>query len=120
MASTGIGDDSVRRNGLAAALDTAGWGLFFIWVGIAFWADVGWGAGLFAVGVIGLAMQTLRFFLDIPLDRFGLAVAVVFTLAGAWKLLDIQLPPDGLHAIWPAISLGVGVLLVVAAFRKGH
>jgi len=27
----------------AAMIDAAGWGLFFIWVGIAFLADVGWG-----------------------------------------------------------------------------
>ncbi len=33
-------------------LDAVGWGLFFIWIGVAFLADLGWGVGLIGVGVI--------------------------------------------------------------------
>ena len=41
-----------RRNKLCRKLDTIGWGLFFIWIGIAILADMGWGVGLIGVGVI--------------------------------------------------------------------
>lgn len=36
-------------------IDAIGWGLFFIWIGIAVLADVGWGIGLIGVGVLILA-----------------------------------------------------------------
>ena len=43
-----------RRRHMARKLDAVGWGLFFIWVGIAFLADLGWGVGLVGVGVLGV------------------------------------------------------------------
>lgn len=44
------------RENLHRKLDAVGWGLFFIWIGIAILADVGWGIGLIGVGllIIGL------------------------------------------------------------------
>jgi len=41
-----------RRNVSHKKLDAAGWGLFFIWTGIALFTNVGWGAGLLGVGII--------------------------------------------------------------------
>jgi len=41
-----------RRKKLRRKLDAIGWGIFFIWVGIALLADVGWGVGCIGVGVI--------------------------------------------------------------------
>lgn len=37
-------------------LDAVGWGLFFIWIGIALLTDVGWGIGLIGVGVLILGL----------------------------------------------------------------
>lgn len=37
-------------------LDAVGWGLFFIWIGIAILIDVGWGIGLIGVGVLILGL----------------------------------------------------------------
>jgi hypothetical protein len=45
-------------------LDTLGWGLFFIWIGVAFLADVGWGAGLIGVGLIILGTLVAREYLS--------------------------------------------------------
>src|SRR5690348_6079792 len=39
---------------LAKKLSAAGWGAFFIWMGIAFLTNISWGAGLLGVGVIVL------------------------------------------------------------------
>jgi hypothetical protein len=44
--------ETARRRRLARRLDSLGWGLFFIWIGIAFLADVGWGVGFIGVGLI--------------------------------------------------------------------
>jgi len=44
----------------ASKFDAAGWALFFIWVGIAWLADFGWGIGLLGVAAITLGMQALR------------------------------------------------------------
>lgn len=43
---------NAKDRNLAAWLDAAGWALFFIWTGVAFLADLGWGVGLIGVGVI--------------------------------------------------------------------
>lgn len=38
-------------------LDAVGWGLFFIWIGIAILLDVGWGIGLIGVGVLIIGLR---------------------------------------------------------------
>jgi len=43
---------TTRRSKLRRKLDTVGCALFFIWIGIAILANVGWGVGLIGVGVI--------------------------------------------------------------------
>lgn len=56
---TGINNNqegkALRRKKLRRSIDAAGCGAFFIWAGIALWADVGWGIGLIGVGLIILA-----------------------------------------------------------------
>jgi hypothetical protein len=53
----------IQRRKLHRTLDAIGWGLFFVWTGTAFLADVGWGAGLIGVGVIILGMLAVREYL---------------------------------------------------------
>jgi len=54
---------TTRRNKMHRKLDAAGWGLFFIWIGIAVLSDVGWGVGLIGVGVIILGGLVAREYL---------------------------------------------------------
>ncbi len=43
MAADGPNDQGVESaHALARKLDTIGWGVFLIWIGIAFLADAGW------------------------------------------------------------------------------
>lgn len=44
----------------ARKYDTAGWALFFIWVGLAWMTDLGSGIGLLGIGVITLGGQAVR------------------------------------------------------------
>lgn len=54
---------NVQRK-LRRKLDAIGWGLFFIWIGIAILANVGWGFGLIGVGVIILGGFAAREYLS--------------------------------------------------------
>lgn len=106
-----------ERSATVQALDTAGWGLFFIWVGLAFLADLGWGVGLLGAGLIGLVMQGARRYRGLPFDGFGLVVSLLFVLAGGWELLGLRLGAGGLRGLLPGVSVVVGVLLLASALR---
>lgn len=71
-------------------LDAAGWGLFFIWMGIAVLAHVGWGAGLLGVGVIILGTQVTRKYLGLRLKGFWVAFGFFFILGGVWELFNVS------------------------------
>ena len=47
---------TTRRSKLHRKLDAVGCALFFIWIGIAILANVGWGIGLIGFGVIIIAL----------------------------------------------------------------
>lgn len=55
---------TAQRKKLNRKLDAVGWGLFFIWMGIAFLADVGWGVGFLGVGLIILGSLGAREYLS--------------------------------------------------------
>jgi hypothetical protein len=52
------------RKKLYRKLDALGWGLFFLWMGIAVLADVGWGVGFLGVGLIILGFLGAREYLS--------------------------------------------------------
>lgn len=56
--------NGARRNRRwCGTVDAIGWGLFFIWIGIAITADVGWGVGLIGIGVLILGSWAAREFI---------------------------------------------------------
>jgi hypothetical protein len=95
-------------------------GLLFIWVGIAALANLGWGVGLLGVGIIGLAAQVVRAtHLGLPVEGFGVVVAIFFFVGGAWELLttylgDVQIP----GGLLPILSIVLGLVLVAAVFFR--
>ncbi len=91
-------------------LDAAGWGLFFIWTGIAFLADVGWGAGLLGVGLITLGAQATRRYFGLELEGFWIAVGFLFIVGGIWRLFNIQ------FSLWPILCVAAGVALLASKF----
>jgi hypothetical protein len=50
----------MKQHDRTSKYDAIGWGLFFIWVGVAWITDVGWGIGLLGVAAITLGMQVAR------------------------------------------------------------
>lgn len=96
----------------AAMIDAAGWGVFFIWVGVAFLANVGWGVGLLGVGIIALAAQATRKYFALKWDRFGLVLGIVLAVAGVLRLLDIP------TALVPILCIVVGVAFLVSIWLR--
>ena len=90
-------------------LDAAGWSLFFVWVGIALFAHVGWGAGLLGVSIIILGIQAIRKYFGLELEGFWVAAGFFFALGGIWKLFHIQ------FGLIPVLCIAVGVVLLVSA-----
>jgi hypothetical protein len=82
-------------------IEAVAWGLFFIWVGIAFLSNLGDGVGLLGIGIITLGAQIARSYYNLVLETFWLIVGICFALGGIWEFMD------------PAVAL-VPVLLIVA------
>ncbi len=95
-----------NRKILRRRLDAAGWGLFFIWIGIAFAAHVGWGAGLLGVGIITLGGQVMRKYFALRVEVLWVMVGFFFLLGGVWKLLNVQ------FGLIPVLCIAVGLVLL--------
>jgi len=85
------GEMVVNRGALNRKIEAAGWGLFFIWIGIALFAHIGWGAGLLGVGIITLGAQAARKYFDLKLEGFWVAVGFLFVVGGVCKLFNVHL-----------------------------
>ncbi|KIF79974.1 hypothetical protein [Noviherbaspirillum autotrophicum] len=114
-----LGED---RRAAIKKVEAAGWGVFFIWIGIAFLANLSLGVGLFGIGIIMLGIQMGRRHFHLPIEGFGLVMGMLFVLAGLWNLLRIILGQEPIpHGLMPVLSIAVGIVLVVSAvLRKRH
>lgn len=93
------------RHDRTSRYEAAGWALFFIWVGIAWLADVGLGVGLLGVAVITLGMQAIRKLGGVRVEGFWILVGIGFAVAGLWHWIDVSVP------LAPFILIAVGVAL---------
>jgi len=100
----------------ARKLDAIGWALFFIWVGIAWIANVGFGVGLLGVAAIILGMQAIRRLLGINVEFFWIVVGIGFGIGGLWEYLDVQTP----LAPIVLIIAGIALLVSVTWFGRKH
>jgi hypothetical protein len=103
---------STNRHPLSRKLSAVSWGLFFIWVGIALIAHVGWGAGLLGVGIITLGTQVARKYFGLKLEGFWVVVGLFFVLGGVWELLHVQL------GFLPFLCIAVGIALLVSTLVR--
>ena len=100
----------------ARKVDAIGWALFFIWVGIAWIANVGFGVGLLGVASIILGMQAIRRLLGINVEFFWIVVGIGFGIGGLWEYLDVQTP----LAPIVLIIAGIALLVSVTWFGRKH
>lgn len=104
--------ETSNERSIARVIDSAGWGLFFLWVGVALLLDIGWGPGLIGVGVITLGGQVARRYYGLSIESFWVAVAVLFVLGGVWELLQIRV------SLVPVLAIVAGVVLLISAMRR--
>jgi len=103
-----------ERDLFARRLDSAGWGLFAIWVGTALLMNVGWGWGLLGVAAIILGAAALRWFNGLPIEGFWVAVGLMVLACSLWELLGISWP------LIPVLLIGFGLAVLWGAFRGPH
>ncbi len=114
MSITETGQGNTRA--LVNKLDAVGWGLFLIWVGTAFLANVGWAVGLLGVGVIAIGAQLARKYFGIRIEWFGLMMGIAFVVCGAWELLKIHASiPGGLA---PTLCVVAGIIILLSALLR--
>ena len=98
----------------SSKLDAVGWSLFFIWVGVAWIANLGFGIGLIGVAMITLGMQLVRKLAGLPLEIFWIVVGIGFGIGGLWNYFEIQTP------LAPIVLIIAGLVLLVSVVRFGH
>jgi hypothetical protein len=99
-----------KKRTVESMVTTCGWGLSFIWIGVALFAHAGWGTGLLGVGIITLGAQVARKYFGLRLEGFWVAVGFFFVLGGVWKLLNVQL------GLVPLLCIVAGVSLLMSVF----
>ena len=93
-------------------LDAIGWGLFFIWIGIALLAQFSWGVTLFGTGVLIVAGQVARKLTAHRIERFWIIIGTFFVIAGAWLYLDVEI------RLIPVLFILAGVALALSALLR--
>jgi hypothetical protein len=98
MELTELRPRAAREREAIARIEATGWGLFFLWVGFALVASVGWGIAIFGTGLISLSVQLARRLSELPTDRWSVGFGVCLSVGGLLQWLDVRLG----HAPWPA------------------
>lgn len=97
---------------LTRKVDAAGWGLFFVWVGVALLAHLGWGLGLLGVGTITIGVQLARKYVGLAAEPFWIVVGLLFVAGGAAEFLNLE------FNLLPIVLIVAGVALLVSALRR--
>ncbi|MGE5804090.1 MAG: hypothetical protein ACM358_17725 [Gemmatimonadota bacterium] len=92
-------------------VDAAGWGLFFIWVGVALLGHLGWGLGLLGVGAITVGVQLVRKYFGLAVEPFWVVVGMLFVIGGAAEFADLQ------FNLLPVVLIIGGFALLTSALR---
>ena len=107
---------------MISRIEAAGWGFFFVWLGVAIAADIGWGIALMGTGIISLGVQAARGWLGLPIDRWSIGFGGCLTAAGLVQRLGIPVGGTSLTS-WalPVASVLVGIAILVRTWtRKGR
>jgi hypothetical protein len=101
-----------KRKGLSKRLDAVSWGLLFVWVGVSLLSDFSWGVGLIGVAAIILFEQFARKYYDLKIEKFWVAVGVLFLMGGIWELFQVQV------GLVPILMIVAGGALLLSLFRR--
>jgi hypothetical protein len=95
---------------LEGKLSGAGWGLFIIWIGIAFLAGFQTWLTLIGIGIITLGMQLIRKASGLGTEGFWLVIGLLFLIGGIWDFSGTTLP------LLPILLIVAGAGILVSIF----
>lgn len=119
MGTGGINRSPEADQASVAKIDATGWGLFFLWVGVALVASVGWGIALLGTGVISLGVQVARRLSGLRVDRWSVGFGACLSLAGLAQWLNV--PWGKAHfSAWavPAVFAALGIAILVRTWGR--
>jgi hypothetical protein len=96
---------------LEKTLEVTAWGLFFIWVGIAYLASMSFAVGLLGVGVITLGAQLARKYYKLKVEQFWIVVGLLLVISGLWELFGLK------FQLVPILIIIAGLVILVTAYR---
>ena len=109
-------EDRISRVGsstdIEKKLEAGAWGLFFVWMGVSWWAGFSWGVGLLGVALITLGAQVLRRAYKLAVEPFWIVVGLCFGVGGIWEFLGTD------TSAVPIVLIIVGGALLVGLFRR--
>jgi hypothetical protein len=120
METDGTNQNSGADRATVARIDATGWRVFFIWVGVALAASIGWGIALLGTGVISLGVQVARRLSGLPVDRWSVGFGACLTVAGLVQWLDVPMgkAPMPTWAV-PAAFAVLGITILILTWLRG-
>lgn len=109
-----IAQERIRDGAVSRKIDAIGWGLFFVWIGVALLLDVGWGWGMLGIAGIILGEALVRKRMGLKVEGFWVVVGILFLAAGIWELADVPLP------LAPFAIIAIGLAVLWGAFSGKH
>ena len=103
---------TIERRNLEKMMEVTAWGLFFIWIGIAFLTNLGFAVGLLGVGIITLIGQMARKYFNLKIEGFWVVVGIIFVVGSIWDLLKIKLQ------LIPILIIIAGLVMIISVIRN--
>ncbi len=105
--------DAETKNSLARQVETATWGLFFLWLGIAWYGGLGWYWGLTGVGAIFLGEAIIQALQDLKISGMAVLFGILFLVGGLWGVASAP------FALLPVLFVLFGVAMVFRTIASG-
>ena len=93
------------------SVDTIGWALFFVWVGVALLSNMSWTGALGGAAAIILGVQAALYFQGERVDLFMTAVALVLIVA---IVTDLS---GSTWSLFPALLIIIGIAMLANTLR---
>ncbi len=106
-----MSENSSGKNDMEKKLTTAGWSLFFIWIGVVMLIKVSSGVGLLGIGLITIGMQGVRRYFSLKIERFWLFAGLMFIVGSLWQLFDARIP------LVPIVIIVGGAILFLSVIK---
>ncbi len=95
-------------------VDAISWALFFIWIGVALFAGIGWAGSLAGVGAIVLGTQLVFSLTGGDVEPFWVACGLALLASAIWLMFGLTWP------LFPTFLVALGVWMLGSALFGAH